>query len=98
MSGAMVLDPGVSDAPAPGAGAAPGVTAAAPGGTASPPGLPALGAGGAPSTGGVPGADSILLDVTMPLHNTEDARRGRTARAEAMKRGSEPEPVVFLGR
>jgi enoyl-CoA hydratase/carnithine racemase len=50
------------------------------------------------STGGVPGADSVLLDLTMPLHNTEDARRGRTARAEAMRRGVEPEPVVFLGR
>jgi hypothetical protein len=34
----------------------------------------------------------------MPLHNTEDARRGRTARGEAMKRGVEPEPVTFHGR
>jgi enoyl-CoA hydratase/carnithine racemase len=48
--------------------------------------------------GGVPGADSVLLDITMALHGTEDARRGRTARAEAMKRGVEPEPVVFHGR
>ena len=48
--------------------------------------------------GGVPGADDVLLDITMPLHGTEDARRGRTARAEAMKRGVEPEPVVFVGR
>ena len=47
---------------------------------------------------GVPGADSVLLDLTMPLHNTEDARRGRTARADAMRRGVEPQPVVFLGR
>jgi hypothetical protein len=31
------------------------------------------------------------------LHNTEDARRGRTARVEAMKRGVEPEPVAFHG-
>ena len=30
--------------------------------------------------------------------DTEDARKGRTARVEAMKRGVEPEPVVFLGR
>jgi enoyl-CoA hydratase/carnithine racemase len=50
------------------------------------------------AAGGVPGADSVLLDLTMPLHNTEDARRGRTARADAMKRGVEPEPVIFLGR
>jgi enoyl-CoA hydratase/carnithine racemase len=48
--------------------------------------------------GGVPGADAVLLDITMGLHGSEDARRGRTARAEAMKRGAEPEPVVFTGR
>ena len=48
--------------------------------------------------GGVPGADAVLLDITMGLHGTDDARRGRTARAEAMKRGTEPEPVVFSGR
>ncbi len=48
--------------------------------------------------GGVPGADAVLLDITMSLHGTEDARRGRTARAEAMKRGVEPEPLVFAGR
>jgi hypothetical protein len=40
----------------------------------------------------------VVLDLTMPLHNTEDARRGRTARVDAMRRGVEPEPVVFLGR
>jgi enoyl-CoA hydratase/carnithine racemase len=50
------------------------------------------------AAGGVPGADSVLLDVTMPLHGSEDARRGRTARVEALKRGVEPEPVVFNGR
>jgi len=50
------------------------------------------------AAGGVPGADSMLLDVTMPLHGSEDARRGRTARVEALKRGVEPEPVVFNGR
>jgi enoyl-CoA hydratase/carnithine racemase len=50
------------------------------------------------SAGGVPGADQVVLDLTMPLHNTEDARRGRTARVDAMRRGVEPEPVVFLGR
>ena len=50
------------------------------------------------AAGGVPGADSVLLDITMPLHGSEDARRGRTARVEALKRGVEPEPVVFNGR
>jgi hypothetical protein len=40
----------------------------------------------------------VLLDITMGLHGTDDARRGRTARAEAMKRGTEPAPVVFSGR
>jgi hypothetical protein len=38
------------------------------------------------------------LDITMPLHSTEDARKGRTARVEAIKRGVEPEPVEFAGR
>ena len=50
------------------------------------------------AAGGVPGADQVVLDLGMPLHNTEDARRGRTARVEAMKRGVEPEPVTFHGR
>lgn len=50
------------------------------------------------AAGGVPGADQVVLDLGMPLHNTEDARRGRTARVEAMKRGVEPEPVAFDGR
>jgi enoyl-CoA hydratase/carnithine racemase len=48
--------------------------------------------------GGVPAADSVLLDITMGLHGTEDARKGRTARAEATRRGVQPEPVVFAGR
>ncbi|RDK05357.1 enoyl-CoA hydratase/isomerase family protein [Cupriavidus lacunae] len=50
------------------------------------------------SGGGVPGADSLLLDITMGLHTTEDARMGRTARAEAFKQGEEPAPVRFIGR
>ncbi|ACC73992.1 enoyl-CoA hydratase/isomerase family protein [Paraburkholderia phymatum] len=48
--------------------------------------------------GGVPAADSVLLDITMPLHGTEDARKGRTARVEAIRRGVEPEPVLFTGQ
>ncbi len=50
------------------------------------------------SGGGVPAADAVLLDITMPLHGTEDARKGRTARVDAIKRGVEPTPVVFVGR
>ena len=50
------------------------------------------------SGGGVPGADVLTLDLTMGLHTTEDARKGRTARAEAVARGEEPAPVVFLGK
>jgi enoyl-CoA hydratase/carnithine racemase len=50
------------------------------------------------SGGGVPGADSVMIDLTMGLHGSEDARAGRTARSEAMKRGVEPEPVKFKGR
>jgi hypothetical protein len=50
------------------------------------------------SGGGVPSADAIILDVTMGLHSSEDARRGRTARAEAMKKGVEPPKVAFTGR
>jgi enoyl-CoA hydratase/carnithine racemase len=50
------------------------------------------------AAGGVPGADSVLQDITMTLHGTDDARRGRTARAEAMRRGTEPAPVIFNGR
>ncbi|SDR43815.1 Enoyl-CoA hydratase/carnithine racemase [Rhizobiales bacterium GAS191] len=50
------------------------------------------------SGGGVPSADAMILDVTMGLHSSEDARRGRTARAEAMKKGIEPPKTVFTGR
>jgi enoyl-CoA hydratase/carnithine racemase len=50
------------------------------------------------SGGGVPAADAMILDVTMGLHGSEDARRGRTARAEAIKKGIEPPKVTFTGR
>jgi enoyl-CoA hydratase/carnithine racemase len=50
------------------------------------------------SGGGVPSADAMILDVTMGLHSSEDARRGRTARAEAMRKGIEPPKVVFTGQ
>ena len=48
--------------------------------------------------GGVPGADAVLLDITMALHSTEDAVLGRTARAEALRKGVEPAKVMFRGR
>jgi enoyl-CoA hydratase/carnithine racemase len=50
------------------------------------------------SGGGVPSADAMILDVTMSLHSSEDAKRGRTARAEAIRMGIEPPKVVFTGR
>jgi enoyl-CoA hydratase/carnithine racemase len=50
------------------------------------------------SGGGIPAADALQLDLTMALHATEDARRGRTARAEALRKGLEPAPPVFEGR
>ncbi len=50
------------------------------------------------SGGGVPSADAMILDVTMALHSSEDARRGRTARADAIKKGIEPPKIVFTGR
>lgn len=50
------------------------------------------------SGGGVPSADAMILDVTMGLHGSEDARRGRTARADAMRKGIEPPKVGFTGR
>lgn len=50
------------------------------------------------SGGGVPSADAMILDVTMGLHSSEDARRGRIARAEAIKNGTEPPTIVFTGR
>jgi len=50
------------------------------------------------SGGGVPTADAMILDITMALHSSEDAKRGRTARAEAIKKGVESPKVVFTGR
>lgn len=50
------------------------------------------------SGGGVPSADTVILDVTMALHSSEDARRGRTARAEAIKKAIEPPKIVFTGQ
>ena len=48
--------------------------------------------------GGIAAADTVLLDVTMPLHSSEDARRGRAARVKAIEEGIEPSPPIFTGR
>jgi enoyl-CoA hydratase/carnithine racemase len=48
--------------------------------------------------GGVPAADSLLLDVTMKLFDTEDAKNIRIARAEALKTGTKTASVTFTGR
>lgn len=50
------------------------------------------------SAGGLQSADAIQLDVTLPLHGTEDAKRGRTARIEAINTGAALGPVIFEGR
>jgi enoyl-CoA hydratase/carnithine racemase len=50
------------------------------------------------SGGGVSSADAMILDVTMALHSSEDAKLGRTARAQAIKQGIEPPKIMFVGR
>jgi enoyl-CoA hydratase/carnithine racemase len=49
------------------------------------------------SSGGVAGADVAMLDVTMGLYNTEDAKRGFANTAEAFDRDEEPGDLVFHG-
>ena len=48
--------------------------------------------------GGIAAADTILLDVTMPLHGSEDARSGRRARMDALRDGTAPRRPTFVGR
>lgn len=48
--------------------------------------------------GGIAAADSILLDVTMPLHGSEDARSGRQARMDAIRDNTTPKRPTFVGR
>lgn len=50
------------------------------------------------SSGGVAGADIAMLDVTMGLYNTEDAKRGFANTAEAFDRDEEPGDLVFHGK
>jgi enoyl-CoA hydratase/carnithine racemase len=48
--------------------------------------------------GGVPAADSLQLDSTMRLFDTEDATSIRKARAAALSSGTSTAPVTFQGR
>jgi hypothetical protein len=50
------------------------------------------------SAGGVPAADSVLLDISMDLFNTEDDTRGFLNTAEAIDRDVEPPDLVFNNR
>jgi enoyl-CoA hydratase/carnithine racemase len=50
------------------------------------------------STGGVAAADAMMIDVTIDLFSTEDARHGLSSKAEAFGRGVEPPEIVFNGR
>jgi hypothetical protein len=50
------------------------------------------------SAGGVPTADAVMLDITMPLHATEDVARGFLNTAEAFDKEIEPPPMIFHGR
>ena len=50
------------------------------------------------SAGGVPAADAVMLDITMPLHATEDVTRGFVNTAKAFDKDVEPPPMIFYGR
>jgi enoyl-CoA hydratase/carnithine racemase len=50
------------------------------------------------SAGGVTAADTIMLDVTMDLFNTDDCTRGFLNTAKAFDRDIEPPDMEFNGR
>jgi enoyl-CoA hydratase/carnithine racemase len=50
------------------------------------------------SAGGVPVADTMMLDITMDLYNSEDCTRGFLNTAEAFDRDVEPPDIVFNNR
>jgi enoyl-CoA hydratase/carnithine racemase len=50
------------------------------------------------SAGGVPAADAVMLDITMPLHATEDVTRGFINTAKAFDENVEPTAMIFHGR
>ncbi len=50
------------------------------------------------SSGGVAGADTVMLDVTMGLYNTEDAILGFASTAKAFDADQVPPDLVFQGK
>jgi enoyl-CoA hydratase/carnithine racemase len=50
------------------------------------------------SAGGVSAADTMMLDITMDLFNSEDCTRGFLNTAEAFDRDVEPPDIVFNNR
>jgi hypothetical protein len=44
------------------------------------------------------GSDAVMLDLTMPLHATEDVARGFLNTAEAFDKEIESPPMIFHGR
>jgi enoyl-CoA hydratase/carnithine racemase len=50
------------------------------------------------SAGGVPAADTMMLDITMDLFNSEDCTRGFVNTAEAFDRNIEPPDIAFNNR
>ena len=50
------------------------------------------------SAGGVPAADAVMLDITMPLHATEDVTRGFINTAMEFDKNTEPPAMIFHGR
>jgi len=50
------------------------------------------------SSGGVAAADTVMLDVTMGLYNTEDAIRGFANTAKAFDADEVPPDLVFYGK
>ena len=50
------------------------------------------------SAGGIPAADAVMLDITMPLHATEDVTRGFLNTAKAFDKNVEPPSMIFHGR
>jgi hypothetical protein len=50
------------------------------------------------SSGGIAAADVVMLDVTMDLFDTEDARRGFLNTAKAFDADIEPPVIAFEGR
>jgi len=48
--------------------------------------------------GGVAAADAVMLDITMDLFDSADARKGFAVSAKAFDENIEPPPLTFDGR